>query len=919
MTALELLGRSTELATVRNLLGGVWHRGGALILRGPAGIGKSTLLDAAEREAAGHGLRTVRVAGVQAETNLAFAGLHQLLEPFTDGLEDLPAPQRRALAAVFAPVRTPPPEPFLVAFAALGLLARAAATAPVLLLVDDAQWLDPPTGQALAFVARRLGADRIALVAAVRDGHPSPLLEANVTDLRLHPLADQDAAALLYRHAATLPVAVRELLLRQAAGNPLALVELPAAWKRRAHADAAMPEWVPLTTRLERSFAERIAELPEPTRTLGLLAAVNDADSVAEILAGAQHLGLPATVAHLVPAQQSGLFTIDHLRITFRHPLVRSAVYQTATTARRRAAHAALAAVLRDHPDRRAWHLAAAAAGTDDRVAEELDAAARRALSSGGALTALAAWERAAQLCANPHSRAEYLVRAAEVGVDLGQTDAVTDLLKQAQDLPLTSDLLNRLACIRALVDLGTGRADRIGPTLEAIERVSSRDTALALRLLRAAAAYYYRADPTSVDRSRVTAAVERLDLAADDPRRLSILALAAPLEYGGVVLTHLSRITPDSRADPLATLTLGDAASAVGGYDQAEGFFAEAIEGLRRHGREGLLAHALTGQSWVHTYLGRWDSAQRHAAEAVAIAEMLDQPHFIKLAQIPPQLIAALRGAPPNLPEHQAELAPAGLTGAGIILTRGADALTAGRYTEAYGHLRALLDPDSPQHHPVMGLAAIGYLAEAAVRCGKADEARVLLTAVETAAARSIAGKVRNDLAYAHAVLADDADADEAFARALGPDAANYPFDQARAQLSYGEWLRRRRRVVDCRTPLRAALSTFERLGAEPWAQRARRELRSARERLRVDGGADIGALTAQELQVARLAAEGRSNREIAEMLFLSPRTVGSHLYRLFPKLEIASRKDLRAVLAQEERSAGRPAVPGAPRHPRR
>ncbi|NJP31929.1 AAA family ATPase [Micromonospora thermarum] len=911
MTPRRLLGRSREMAALRDLLGRAAQHGGTLLLKGPAGIGKSALLDAAERDAVGLGMPAVRVTGVQAETNLPFAGLHQLLQPFLTGLDDLPTPQRQAVSTVFALIDAPPPDPFLIALGTLGLLARAADTAPVLLIVDDAQWLDAPTGQVLAFVARRLTRDRIVLLVAVRDRYPVPFLEdVGVPELRLDPLPATDAALLLDAVAPALTRSVRARLLQEAAGNPLALLELPAAWERRPPGAAALPTWSPLTTRLEQSFGARAVDLPELTRTLLLLAAVNDEDSIAEILESAARLGVPATVADLVPAADAGLLRCDQKRLVFRHPLVRSAIYQAASPAQRRAAHAALAAVLNAYPDRRAWHRAAAAPGHDDRVAEELDAAARRAHRRGGAQTALAAWERAAQLSADAAVRAAHLLRAAELAVDLGRADAVASLLKRATEASPTGHDASRLAWIRALVDLSTGRVDRIGGALDAIERASfEKDTALALRLLRAAAAHYYWADPNGIDRSVVIATVDRLGLDADDPQRLAILALTAPLEYAGEVLDRLGRISASNQPDPVSAMSLGDAAIAVGGYDLTEPFYAEAITGLRQHCQYGLLVHALTGQSWVHTYLSRWESAVAHAAEAVAVAEELGQPHFTTLAQAPLRLIAALRGDVE--PAGDGEPLPPGLAGAGTVLVRGAAALTAGRYAEAYRHLRTIVDPASARHYPMMGFAAVGYLAEAAVHSGQIEQGRADAAALLAFGSGSVAGKIRQDLAFARAVLADNADAEEAFADALSPGSETWPFDKARAQLAYGEWLRRQRRLVDSREPLRAARRTFEELGAEPWAERARRELRGAGERVRIGGAGGQAVLTAQELQVARLAAEGHSNRQIAELLFLSPRTVGSHLYRLFPKIGVASRADLAAALEEGGWTSGPVSVP--------
>lgn len=894
MTSLPFMSRDDELVALRSLVQGAARRGGATLLRGPAGIGKSVLLELAEREAMAQGMTAVRVTAVQAETNLPFAGLHQLLQPVLAGLGELPAPQRTALSAVFALVDGPPPEPFLVALGALALLARAARAAPVLVVVDDSQWLDASTSQVLAFVARRLTADRIVLLAAIRDGYRTALLTAGLPELRLGPLPAADAAALLDAAAPALPAPVRARLLQQAAGNPLALIELPEAWRRRPPTGAVMPGWLPLTARLEQSFSDRVAEQPDLTRNLLLLAAANDTDSVAEILASAAQTAVTATVADLMPAAEAGLLTFDQGRLAFRHPLIRSAVYQAATTGRRHAAHAALAAVLGAYPDRRAWHRAAATAGHDDQVAGELAAAAHRALRRGGPQSALAAWERAAQLSADPHRRTAYLLRSAELAAEIGRPQDAASHLERAVAGPMSPNDARRSVWIRALLDVGIGRADRIGSALESVSAVTPEDSALVLRLFRAVAAYQYWADHPVADRSVVTAAAGRLDLDPGDPRRLAILALAAPLEYGREVLAHLHRIDPATCDDPTAAMCAGDAAVAVGGYDLAEGFYQTAADGLRRQGRHGLLTHVLTIQAWVRTYLGRWDAAVEHAREAMAVAGELGQPHLVALARVPWQMVNGLRGDAPAAGAAEGAERPAkGVVGAGVNLARGTEALSAGRYREAFRRLRAVVDPAGLRHYPAMASAGVGYLAEAALHSGMIEEGRSIVASVEALAAHSDATKVRHDLAYARAVLAAGPDAEAAFADALAVGEA-WPFDRARARLAYGEWLRRRRRFVDAREPLRAARDAFDALGARPWGDRARRELRGAGERAAADRAADAVTLTAQELNIARLAAAGRSNREIAEQLFLSPRTIGSHLYRLFPKLGVASRLDL-------------------------
>ena len=417
MAAPALVGRDDAIGVVEARLRDTAERGGALVIRGAAGIGKTSLLETAVNDARSRNLMVLATAGVESETHLPYAGLHQLLRPVLGRADSLPRPQRDALLTAFGMLDGPAPELFLVGLAVLTLLTEAAAEEPLVLIADDAHWFDAPTAAVLAFVARRLEADPVLLLAVIRDGFETPLLGLGLAELRLEPLDPDASAQLLDAHAPDLAAATRARVLREAAGNPLALLELPRALRSRPHASGqALPPILPLTDRLQTAFAARAAQLPIETRTALLVAAADDRADASEVLAATAHvIGSTATVEILELAAAAALITVDETSVRFRHPLVRSALYHSASLGQRHAAHRALAEVLAEEPDRRAWHRAAAIVGTDEGAAAELEAAARRARDRGATTVAIAAQERAASLTADPTMRARRGLDAAEL------------------------------------------------------------------------------------------------------------------------------------------------------------------------------------------------------------------------------------------------------------------------------------------------------------------------------------------------------------------------------------------------------------------------------------------------------------------------------------------------------------------------
>ena len=905
-----LIGRGAELRLLGGLVERVRDAGGAVVVRGEAGIGKSALLAEAGRMAAAAGLRVLRTAGVEAETRVAFAGLYQLLRPVVDQIEELPGPQRDAVSAAFGGTKVVSPDLFLIALGTLNLVAEAAARVPVLLVVEDVQWLDHASADVLAFVARRLEFEPVVLLAAVRDGFPSSFDGAGLPELSPGRLDGPEAAALLDARSPGLRPAVRERVLAEAAGNPLALVELPFVVGRVVDGgDVTMPaSWLPLTTRLEEAFAARVSGLPTATRVLLLVAALNDGDLWSEILAVAVVVGgEELTVDDLMPAIDVRLVEADGERVWFRHPLMRSAIHQRAGLGQRQRVHAALAGVLRGQVDRRAWHRAASTVGPDEDIAAELAAAAARAHWRGGVEAAVFALERAARLSEDSGRRGERLLRAAELAFELGRKHLVVRLLRQTESIDLSERQRSRLVWIRDRFDDGIRDVAAGARSLtELAERVAADgDTGFALKLLWGAALRCFWAEPGRAVRDGVVSVAERLPVDPRDGRLLAILAYAAPVERGAAVVDRLYWLAAHENT-PMRAARLADAAILMGAFDLGVGFSTTAIAELRAQGRLGLLARCLTSQALSATHLGDLSVAIPAAEEAGRLTRETTQPVVHATARVTQAMIAALRGEGGRAEALAAEAERAALpVAASPVLatvqhTRGLAALGSGRYAEAYEHLRRLFDSADPAYHLMLRCYAVGDLVEASVHSGQSVDG--VVREMETLALTSRSPVLHVGLRYARALLASDSDAEGLFEVALRADLVRWPFARARVQSAYGGWLRRRRRVAESREHLRAARDTFDALGIIPWAERARRELRASGEtsRRRLPDARD--RLTPQELQIAQLAAVGLTNREIGEKLYLSHRTISSHLHRIFPKLEITARSALRAALGPVE-----------------
>ena len=906
--AAPLLGRAREQRLLTSLLDGVGDRGQALVLRGEPGIGKSRLLSVAVQTARERGMTVLAVTGVQSEAHLPFAGLHQLLRPVRDRAAQLPAIQREALDAAFGLTRESAPEHFRIAMAALDLVSDVAGEAPLLLVVEDAHWLDPPTAAVLAFVARRIESDPVVMLVAVRDGYPSALADAGLPEHRLAGLDDATAAALMDAAAPRLPLTTRERVLREAAGNPLALLELPTV-AAQVEDRSSTPGRLALTERLERAFAARVWDLPEATRVMLLVAALSDGDAIGDVLeAAALVAGAPLDLDAAEPAVEAALIDLDVNSIRFRHPLMRSAVRQSAGVQQRRRVHEALAATLHADPDRRVWHRAALISGMHEEVASELEEAGARARRRGAIDVAVTALRRAVQLSA-PEHRARRMFATAELAYERGRPDIAVPLLRELERLDLGPVDVARARFLCELMDARAlaGRSRVAGLIAIAEQAGADGDRELHHNLLWIAAARTWWASPGLDIRQLIVDAANRAGPpAAADPRLVSIHAYADPWANAAKVRDCLRDAADGGVTGMEPAGYLASAGTVVGAFYDALTFCAIAIDCARAEGRLGVLPRLLATQAILAVRLPDWDTAIPAAEEARRLATELGQPIWLATAETAIGMIEAVRGDPAESERATARAEQTALPlGANhlVALAQSGPILAAvahGRHADALRLAERLWDPHDPANHLQFACMAIGDLAEAAAHADRSQAARERVAQVEAIVGDDPAEWIAINLRHARAVLADDEhEAAARFAEALGADLDRWPFWRGRLLLAHGRWLRRRRRVMDSRAPLRDARDLFDAIGATNWGDQARSELRASGERSRRRDPAARDELTAQELQIAQLAALGLSNREIGQRLYLSHRTISTHLYRVFPKLDITSRTELGAALA--------------------
>ena len=905
---MKLLGRGPERSVLEQLVQAL--RAGesrALVIHGEAGVGKTALLD--YLAALASDCRVARAAGVESEMELAFAGLHQLCAPMLDHLDGLPAPQRDALRTSFGISAGPPPERFMVALAVLSLLSDVADDRPLLCLVDDEQWLDRASAQVLAFVARRLGAESVAIVFAARV-LSSQLL--GLPELVVSGLANADARALLDTVlTAPLDSEVRDQIVAETHGNPLALVELPRGLTSLELAGGfGLLDAGPFVGTIEESFRRRLDALPEPTRRLLLLAAVETAGDAALVWRAAALLGIDADAA--APAAEADLAELG-ARMRFRHPLVRSAAYRSATLQDRQAVHHALAEVTDPdvNADRRAWHRAHAAPGPDEDVAAELERSAGRAQARGGLAAAAAFLERATMLTLDRAQRARRALAAASAKVDAGDFDGAVDLLGIAEAGPLSEFDNARFDLVQAQLAFVTSRGSDAPPLLlKAAKRLEPIDVDLARDTYLHALSATLFAGRLAVGGSAWE--VARHAGAAPHPPREArpsdLLLDGFAMHYNegyAAGLPILRRAmgafgAGTSAEEELRWLWLACIA-AVHSWDHQrwDELSDRHVRLAREVGALGELPLALSSRAYVLLFAGELSAAAALIQELQAVKEMTGS----SLAPYGALGLAAFRGNSAEVAAlTETTLADATLRGEGNAITSVEWAIAVlNNGLGEYGKAMAAAERSSSYPGDLGGSVwSCAELVEAAMRSGMRDKAVAAHRRVREMVSASGSDWIRGLEARSHALLSDGETAERRYGEAITHfGRTRVKPEVARTHLLYGEWLRRERRRTDARAQLRRAHDMLEALGMEAFAERARRELlatgETARKRTPADG---IEQLTPQEAQIARLARDGLSNPEIGGRLFLSARTVQYHLRKVFAKLGISSRSQLESVM---------------------
>jgi DNA-binding CsgD family transcriptional regulator len=910
-----LRGRASECARLEELLSAV-RRGesGALVLRGEAGMGKTALLDYASRLC--EGCRVIRAGGVESEMELPFAALHQLCMPLLEGLERLPAPQRDALRTAFGLMSGPRPDRFLVGLAVLTLLSDAAEPQPLTCVVDDAQWLDRCSAQVLSFVARRLQAESVIVLFAERD-QDQPTDLPGLPELALGPLSDADARALLASSTpGRLDERVRERIIDEARGNPLALLELPRGVSSASLAGGfAVSDSLPLASRVEASFRRRVDQLPEETQLLLLLGAADPTGDPMLLWQAAAVLGLPIESA--APAEAADLIAVG-TRVTFRHPLLRSAIYSAASADRRRNAHRALAEAIdaeRD-PDRRAWHRAHAALAPDEEVALELELSADRAQARGGIAAAAAFLQRATALTVDPARRAERALAAAQASLEAGAFDAGLGVLATAEAGPLDEFQRARLDLLRGRIASASSFGIGAAQLLKAARQLEPLDLDLARETYLEGWGAAMAAGELASDGAlrEVSRAVRATPPPAHGPLPSDLLldGLAQLVAEGrGPAAPVLRKAVSAFRTDEKVLQFGGMAATAAAALWDVDGWDAVITRQLqlaRDAGALAQLATALQGKGIVVT----WSGDFREAASVIAEADAVTDAIGVRISPYGGMLLAAYQGHEAEasaLLKTTIENATASGEGIGVQFARWANAVLfngLGRYGEA---LVAARQASDAARELFISHWALAELVEACVRSGNARLAAEAVERLVEATSACGADWGLGIAARSRALVSEDAAAEALYLEAttrLGRTPLQP--ELARSHLVYGEWLRRENRRLDAREQLRTAYEMFIGFGADAFAERTRRELLATGEKVRKRSDETRGQLTAQEEQIARLAADGQTNQGIGAQLFLSPRTVEWHLHKVFTKLGIGSRMQLRDKLPDAAR-AGAPA----------
>jgi DNA-binding CsgD family transcriptional regulator len=851
------------------------------------------------------------VTGVEAEMELPFAGIHQLCAPMLDQLDALPQAQRDALSVAIGVASGDVPDRFLVGLAVLGLLSAAAEKRPLLCLVEDAHWLDAASGMILGFVARRLQAESVAIVVAVREPNARHDFDG-LPELPLGGLAEDDARALLMRALpGRLDDRVRDRIIAETRGNPLALVDLPRSMSAAELAGGfELLAGTDLPRHLEERYLKRAAELPEATQRLLLLAAAEPMGDATLVWRAAEGLGVERSA--LAPAEDAQLVEVG-ARVRFRHPLVRSAVYRAAPLAERRAAHRALAEATDPDadPDRRAWHRAHAAVGVDEEVAVELERSAERARARGGAAAAAAFLARAVELTPDPGERGKRALAAAQAKVDAAAADAALELLATAELAPLDELQRARLERLRAEIAFARTRgSDAPGQLLHAARRLEPLDAALAREThLEAIAAALFAGRLAKPGLREVAEAAQAAPPAPQPPRATDLLldGLATTFTEG-----HAAGLPPLRRAleafRDMEGLAPGEVRWQWLACRLAQDLWDDelwdvlATRGLsvaRETGALSALPIAATYRASLHIHTGEFGAASSLIEEADSIISATDMAP-LKYASL---TLAAWRGNEADgvdLFEAGRLEATARGEGRALGIMEWAKALLSngrGRYVDALAAAQR-----GCEHDEVGSERALVELIEAGVRSGATDAASDALARLSERTQASGTDWALGIEAGSRALLSDGQDAEPLYREAVERlERTRGVLHLARARLQYGEWLRRENRRVDAREQLRIAHEVFSDVGAEGFAERARHELAATGETARKRTEEARGVLTPQEAHIARLAKDGLSNPEIGAQLFISPRTVQYHLRKVFLKLDITSRNQLSRVPASQ------------------
>jgi DNA-binding CsgD family transcriptional regulator len=879
-----------------------------MLIRGEPGMGKSALLEDTAARAAD--IRVLRTAGLEAESALAFAALHRLLRPALSGLGAVPAPQRRALRVAFGEEEGDQLDPFMVALGTLSLLTELSESGPVLCLVDDLQWLDAASRDALLFVARRLLAEPVAMIFAARDdgarGSTSP---TDLPELLLTALAPTAVRSLVEEHSgARVPDHVLEELAVRTGGNPLAVVEAPGQLSSgQLTGTDALPHDLPLSARMERTFLDRCRQLSKPGQTLMLLAAADDSLHHLELRRAGR--ALDVTEGTFAEVEGSGLLRVDGDLVAVRHPLVRSAVYQAATISERRVAHAALVVALDDalgagaDRDRQTWHRAAAVDGPDEAVALELASVGDRAEGRGGHEAASSAYERAAELSSSDALRADRLHAAARNAYAAGRTERARALLAVARPLVNERPLRAAIDRLRARIEIASGSAvDAHRIFLSAARDVAEECPVQALEM----AAYAGVLRSHGIDSgTTLTPGTIPSGIEPDDPPRVRCLKLLlettdreAVHDWGGAITALRTALGSGMAAeDRDVWANLGNMALHLGDDAAHRSFFTAMLAAARTDGAVMEVLYALHRLCFSQYAAGDWAAVRRSADEAVSLARSIGQPAQTGTPLAWLTLLAALQGRADydDLLEETTELLTTRrlgvMDGFVVDVLRWARAVHAGHSGDAAESLHHF----AQMHDGVLTRLAATPRITAAVQAADAPCAQAWTEQVQELAAASTLPWAAAVACYGRALLSETAQPATLFESSLRHhETAHRPYDAARVQLAYGEHLRRSGRRVDAREHLKKALDTFRDLAAEPLVERASSELRASGETARKRDPSTLVQLTPTELRIAQLVSQGMSNKEVAELCWISPRTVAFHLRNVFTKTGVASRGEL-------------------------